>query len=54
MLLAFVPNQRRLRLNDAEVRMLRPRRKREGRAQSNANDRSSKPDDPACHRIQMS
>jgi len=40
--LGFVPNQRRLRLNDAEVRMLRPRRKREGRAQGNANDRYSK------------
>jgi hypothetical protein len=47
--LGFVPDQRRLRLNDAEVRMLRPRRKREGRAQGNANDRRSKLYDLGSH-----
>jgi hypothetical protein len=40
--LAFVLNQRRLRLNNAKVRMLIPRRIREGRAQGNTNDRYGK------------
>jgi hypothetical protein len=47
--LGFVSNQRRLRLNDAEVLMLTPRRKREGRAQGNPNDRHSKLNDLGSH-----
>jgi len=47
--LSFVPNQRRLCLNDAEVGMLAPGRKREGSAQGDANHRRSKVDDLASH-----
>jgi len=47
--LAFVPNQRRLRLNDGEIGMLRPGRKCEGRAQGNVNDRRSDPSDSTSH-----
>jgi hypothetical protein len=39
--LAFVPNQRCLRLDDAEPRMLISGRKCQGRAKGNANDCSS-------------
>jgi hypothetical protein len=47
--LAFVPNQPRLRLNNAEVRMLSVRRKREGGAVGNANDSCGKPNDLGSH-----
>ena len=46
---AFVPNQRRLRLNDGEIGMLRPGRKCEGGAQGNVNDRRSEPSDSTSH-----
>ena len=46
--LGFVPDQRRLRLNDAEIGMLL-RRKCEGCAQGNANDRRSELDDSTSH-----
>jgi hypothetical protein len=50
MRLAFVPNQHGLRLNDAEIRVLTPRRKREGGAQGNANNCYRELTDAAFHR----